>query len=47
MLILAYFFGYFNSFDLVGYNDSDWAGDMKDRKSITGFVFYMGDKSFT
>ena len=47
MLILAYFFGYFNSFDLVGYNDSDWARDMDDRKSTTDFVFYMKDTTFT
>jgi hypothetical protein len=24
----------------VGYGDSDWVGDMDDRKSIIGFVFY-------
>ena len=34
-------------FKLVGYNDSDWARDMDDRKSTTGFVFYMGDTTFT
>ena len=34
-------------FKLVGYSDSDWAGDTNDRKSITGFVFYMGDTTFT
>ena len=27
---------------LVGYSDSDWAGDTDDRKSDSGFVFYMG-----
>jgi glutathionylspermidine synthase len=31
----------------VGYNDSDWARDMDDKKSNIGFVFYMGDTSFT
>jgi hypothetical protein len=41
------FYCYSNSFDLVGYSDSNWAGDMDDRKSITGFVFYMGDTTFT
>lgn len=31
---------------LVGYNDSDWSGDIDDRKSTSGFVFYMGDITF-
>jgi hypothetical protein len=31
------------SFDnLVGYCDADWAGDLDDRRSTTGFVFMMG-----
>ncbi|KAK3038082.1 hypothetical protein RJ639_031636 [Escallonia herrerae] len=34
-------------FKLVGYCDSDWAGDKNDRKSTTGFVFYMGNSAFT
>ena len=29
------------SLDLVGYSDSDWAGDTRDRKSTSGFVFSM------
>ena len=33
-------------FKFVGYNDSDWVRDMDDRKSNTGFVFYMGDTTF-
>jgi len=37
------FYRYSNNFDLVGYSDSDWAGDMIDKKSTTGFVFYMRD----
>ncbi|KAI0496759.1 hypothetical protein KFK09_023083 [Dendrobium nobile] len=36
-----------NDFKLVGYSDSDWAGDMDDRKSTTGYVFFMGDTAFT
>ncbi|KAL2512358.1 Retrovirus-related Pol polyprotein from transposon TNT 1-94 [Abeliophyllum distichum] len=27
--------------DLVAYTDSDYAGDMKDRKSTSGYVFMM------
>ena len=34
-------------FKLVGNSDSDQAGDTDDRKSTTGFVFYMGDTAFT
>jgi len=41
------FYGYSNNFELVGYNDSDWAGDMNNRKSIIYFVFYIGDITFT
>ena len=44
-------FGLFYSsskdYNLVGYSDSDWAGDMDERKSTTGFLFYMGDTAFT
>ena len=36
-----------NNFKLVGYSDSDWAGDVDDRKSTTGFLFYMGETTFT
>ncbi|KAG6408832.1 hypothetical protein SASPL_131857 [Salvia splendens] len=28
-------------------SDSDWAGDTDDRKSTSGYVFYMGDTAFT
>ena len=34
-------------YKLVGYSDSGWAGDGDDRKSTTGFVFFMGNTSFT
>jgi hypothetical protein len=36
-----------NEFKLVGYSDSDWGGDVDDRKSTTGFVFYLGISAFT
>jgi hypothetical protein len=35
------------NFNLVGYSDSDWGRDLDERKSTTGFVFFMGDTSFT
>lgn len=34
-------------FKFVGYCDSDWTGDIDDRKSITGFIFFMGNMAFT
>ncbi|KAJ7971537.1 Retrovirus-related Pol polyprotein from transposon TNT 1-94 [Quillaja saponaria] len=33
--------------DLVGYCDSDFAGDLDDRKSTTGFVFFMGNNAIS
>jgi hypothetical protein len=33
------FYEYYNSFELVGYSDSDCVGYMDDKKSITSFVF--------
>ena len=32
-----------HDYKLVGYNNSDYNGDMDDCKSTIGFVFYMGD----
>nr|XP_016452562.1 PREDICTED: uncharacterized mitochondrial protein AtMg00810-like [Nicotiana tabacum] len=31
----------------VGYCYSDWAGDIDDQKSTTGFVFFLGNSTFT
>ncbi|XP_042465799.1 uncharacterized mitochondrial protein AtMg00810-like [Zingiber officinale] len=36
-----------DDFMLVGYCDSDWAGDIDGRKSTTGFLFFMGNSTFT
>ncbi|XP_038885842.1 secreted RxLR effector protein 161-like [Benincasa hispida] len=36
-----------DNYKLLGYSDSDWSRDVDDYKSITGFVFYMGDTAFT
>lgn len=32
---------------LVGYSDSDWSGDVDDRKSTSGYVFFVGETAFT
>lgn len=32
---------------LVDDSDSNWAGDNDDRKSFSGFVFFIGDTAFT
>ena len=34
-------------FKLVGFSDSDFVGDIDDRKSTTSFVFFMGDCAIT
>ncbi|KAH9681187.1 hypothetical protein KPL71_026873 [Citrus sinensis] len=40
-------YSFSNDYKLVGYSDSDWGGDVDDRKSTTGFVFFIGDTAFT
>ncbi len=40
-------YSFSNDYKLVGYSDSDCGGDIDDRKSTTGFVFFMGDTAFT
>lgn len=46
---LNYGVAYFPSKDvtLYGYGDSDWGGNVDDRKSTTGFIFFLGDTAFT
>ncbi|KAL5866165.1 hypothetical protein ACOSQ3_003679 [Xanthoceras sorbifolium] len=41
------FYSVSNDYKLVGYSDSDWGGDIDDRKSTSGFVFFMGNTAFT
>ncbi|XP_059629556.1 secreted RxLR effector protein 161-like [Cornus florida] len=41
------FYSFSNDFKLVGYCDSDWAGDLDDRKSTSGYCFFMGNTAFT
>ncbi|KAH9650236.1 hypothetical protein KPL70_026291 [Citrus sinensis] len=40
-------YSFSNDYKLVGYSDNDWGGDVNDRKSTIGFVFFMGDIAFT
>ncbi|XP_050920425.1 secreted RxLR effector protein 161-like [Lathyrus oleraceus] len=37
----------FNNFEIIGYSDSGWSGDLDDKKNTTGFMFFMGDTAFT
>lgn len=41
------FYNCTNDFALFGFSDSDWAGDVGDRKSTFGYVFYIGICAFT
>jgi hypothetical protein len=38
---LVLFYQKINIFELVGYVDSDWCDDIDDRKSTSGYAFYM------
>ncbi|CDO75139.1 hypothetical protein BN946_scf184772.g6 [Trametes cinnabarina] len=33
--------------NLVGYSNADWAGDVNDRRSVTGFIFKLGDAAIS
>ena len=35
------FYSFSNYYKLIGYNDSDWGEDIDNRRSTTGFVFFM------
>ena len=36
-----------DDYRLVGYSDSDWCGNVDDRKSTSGYVFFMGSTAFS
>ncbi|GKV27388.1 hypothetical protein SLEP1_g36561 [Rubroshorea leprosula] len=40
-------YSFSTNFQLYGYSDNDWGGDVDDRKSTTGFLFFLGDTAFT
>jgi hypothetical protein len=44
---LGLFYSKAEDYKLVGYSDSDWCEDIDDRKSTSGYVFFMGDTTFT
>ncbi|KAE8706666.1 hypothetical protein F3Y22_tig00110388pilonHSYRG00007 [Hibiscus syriacus] len=44
---LGLFYTKAEDFMLVGYSDNDWCGDVDDRKSKSGYVFFLRDTAFT
>ncbi|KAL4013529.1 hypothetical protein IC575_025701 [Cucumis melo] len=47
MLDYGLFYSSSKEFKLEGYCDSDWAEDTNDRKSSSGYVFFIGNTAFT
>jgi hypothetical protein len=41
------FYSSSQNLEITGYNDSDWVGNLKDRKGTTEFVFFMRETTFT
>ena len=41
------FYSSIDDFQLVGYIDSDWEGDLDERKSTSGYVFFIGTTTFS
>jgi hypothetical protein len=41
------FYSSLQNLEITGYSDSDWAGNLEDRKGTTGFIFFMGETTFT
>ena len=44
---LGLFYSRTEDYKLQGYSDSDWCGDVDERKSTSGYLFFMGDTAFT
>ena len=44
---LGLFYSKAEDYKLVGYSKSDWYGDIDDRKSTSGYVFFMGNTTFS
>lgn len=44
---LGLFYSSSKDFKLVGYCDSNFVGDVNDRKSTIGFVFFIGNCTIT
>jgi hypothetical protein len=44
---LELFYQKTNIFELAGYVDNDWCGDIDDHKSTSGYAFYMECTTFT
>ncbi|GJZ01586.1 retrovirus-related pol polyprotein from transposon TNT 1-94 [Tanacetum coccineum] len=44
---LRLFYSSSKEYKLKGYSNSDWHGDVDDRKSTSGYVFFMGETAFT
>jgi len=44
---LGLFYSKAENYKLTGYFDSDWCGDIDDRKSTSGYVFFMGNTTFS
>jgi len=45
-LNLGLCYAYGETSELVGYSDSDWGGDQDERKSTTGYIFYLESTVF-
>jgi len=45
--LLGLYYTRSDDYRLVGYSDSDWCGDVDDRKSTSGYVFFMSNTTFT
>jgi hypothetical protein len=43
---LRLFYQKTNIFEFASYMDTDWCGDINDRKRTLGYAFYMGDNLY-